>query len=404
MRQRTPQPMVGRADAERPPVVDTWSCPTTVYAQAGAASRVLAALGSARVLLVTDEDVWSGCPAVRDAAGVVDLADAVVRTCDETDLAVLGRILTAAERAGDAVVVAAGGGRVMDVARLAGLLTSDAAALARLRPLIEAAQGLLMWPAPRDASCPVVCIPTTIGTAAEVSPVAMLRSDSSAAMVVSPALRSAVAVLDPEVTSTLGDARLRAGLVEPLSRVLVPAVAGEHLRLQDGLARALATMVMDLGYDDDLDTAWRLSAASVSAQTHTAFVSLGRSPFGHVLWPVATELAAELAVGKAEALGALVPAWLDGIGERRLGRTFGAPERVVAILGLEPAQAAVTLRDWLGTVLPSHGAPPADLDVEAVLSRTADRWQVGGPFLQGASRQELAWLLGRAGIELRREG
>ena len=394
--------MTDHPDAQQSQVVDAWSCPTTVHARAGAAARVLGGLGSVRVLLVTDEDVWSGCPAVRHAAGAVALAEVVTRTNEDTDVTVLDRILTAVQRQPDAVVVAAGGGRVMDVARLAGLLSADAGARTRLRPLLTTGQGLLMWPAARDASCPVLCIPTTIGTAAEVSPVAMIRTDASTTMVVSAALRSRTAVLDPEVTSTLGAARLRSGLVEPLSRVLVPAISGERLEPQDALARALATTLLDLGHHGSLDEDWRLTAASVSTQTHTAFLSLGRSPFGHVLWPLATELAAELSVDKGEALRALLPPWLEGIGARELGRPFGTPDRVVTVLGHGPERAASLLRDWLAAVVPGVGAGLAAVDVDLVLSRTIDRWQAGGAFLRGVSRQELAWLLARAVGDRRR--
>ena len=385
--------VTGRPDTPQQPVVDAWSCPTTVYAQAGAAARVLGGLGPARVVFVTDEDVWSSCRAVRDAAGALALDEVVTRTSRDTDLAALDRILAAIGRHGDAVVVAAGGGRVMDVARLAGLLSVDVRAMAHLRPRLETAQGLVMWPAARDASCPVVCVPTTIGTAAEVSPVAMVRTASSTAMVVSPTLRSGVAVLDPDVTSTFGDTRLRGGLVEPLSRALVPAVCGEPLALQDGLARGLVTLLLGLGHADSLDATWRLTAASVSTQTHTAFLSLGRSPFGHALWPLATELTAELGISKSEALAVLMPAWLEGLAVGALSRAFGAPERVVAILDQRPEQAAALLRDWFAAVVPSGGTPLGGVDRDLVVSRTIDRWQVAGTFLQGASRQELAWLL-----------
>ena len=56
----------------------------------------------------------------------------------------------------------------------------------------------------------------------------------------------------------------------------------------------------------------------------------------------------------------------------------------------------ILLRDWLAAVVPGVGAGLAAVDVDLVLSRTIDRWQAGGAFLRGVSRQELAWLLARA--------
>jgi alcohol dehydrogenase class IV len=142
---------------------------------------VLGDLDPARVLLVTDERVWASCPTLREAVATAHPDQLVTRASGETDLAALDRILEAVGRHPDPILVAAGGGRVMDVARLAGLLSADPQAASLLRPRLGTTQGLMMWPAARDAACPVLCVPTTIGTAAEVSPVAMVRTASSTA-------------------------------------------------------------------------------------------------------------------------------------------------------------------------------------------------------------------------------
>jgi len=367
-----------------------WSSPTVVYA--GGLRQLPAALGGRPMLLVADERL----AAQIDAVAAAGTAAAVIRL--DLNLAVddvAGVVADALARHPMAVPVALGGGSVMDVVRLAALAAADPGAGNRRC----AADGPTFLTT--RAVNPTVCIPSTIGTGSEVSPVAVLNTVAGTAMIVSPGLRSAAAVFDPRVTGTLPPAALAAGLVEPWARICVPAIAGDRLRFQDGLASGLAATILGLG--DELagnltavpDDDWRSAAALASAQTHLGLFALGRAPAGHVLWPLATELIRSTALPKATVLAALVPAWLRCIAAGAVGRAWGSADRVRTILGVDPAEAATRLEAWMG-VLSLPTVLPAVTDIEAVVARVVDPWQASGLFLSGASRPEIAAVVGAA--------
>ena len=205
-------------------------------------------------------------------------------------------------------------------------------------------------------------------------------------------------MLDADLTGSLPTPQLVAGLFEPLARVLVPTVTGGPLRLQDGLARALIEVLLALGDEAAArvpDAAWRQAAAQTSAQTHVGLLSVGRDPAGHVLWPVATEVARSTSLPKAAVLAALVPGWLDALAGEDLGPAWGAVARVRVAVGLGPGAAAGRLRGWaaalgLPTVLP-------DLEVDAVADQVLRRWGGSGLFLRRVEPAEIAAVLRRAG-------
>lgn len=265
--------------------VTSWSCPTHVVIGTGSARRYVQALE--RPFMVADAALDWEADLVREPG------------CSDREF-----IAHLAEIPPGVTVVAVGGGSVLDPVRVA------------RSGLTWTGVGPVLLPAAPTAFCDVVCIPSTVGTAAEVSPVAVLRDGDEVTMLISPALRARVAVLDPDLTAGLSDEVLRQALIEPWARAVVPAV-GDGLRLQDAMAFALAQVLEELAAAP-VDTQRRLQAALASAQTHTAFTALQRSPFSHVLWPVVMEYAALAAVSKQAALAVLLPAWLRRVGREDL--------------------------------------------------------------------------------------
>lgn len=405
-------------------VVDSWSCPTTIYAGAGALGHLAAAAvlpvgssgigdrvqpggasvpaeGSAGVVLLTDARLWPGSAAAEALTRSFAPAEVIDRSADERDEVFLQRALDSLAAHPAAPVLALGGGSVLDVARLAALARVDAG-FAEVLTGPGSQAPLRMWPGARNAANSVVCIPTTLGTAAEVSPIAVLRRGGRTQMFAGPGLRARAAVLDPAATAGHRREALLAGLVEPLSRVLVPAVTGAPLPLQDALAAALVQVLLDLGdaAGTNPDADWRLTAALTSSQTHTAFLGLGRSPFGHALWPFATEVMAAIGVTKAAALAMLVPPWLRGLAAGVLGPAFGSAARVRTIVGMPPDEAAQSLAGWFGRGGFASGrrgeAGPGGSARQGVAAEVAAQvrttWQATGFFLSGATAAEIDWL------------
>jgi NADP-dependent alcohol dehydrogenase len=335
-------------------------------------------------------------------AGLTAQLDRVIATASAVDLLLLAADtppLDAAEAVTasvashpEAVPVALGGGRIMDLVRLAALAAVDPTA----DGFGAAADGPTFLPTRRVN--PTICIPSTLGTAAEVSAVAVRATPAGSALILSPGLRSSGAVFDPIITGTLPPQALAAGLVEPWARVCVPAVAGQPLLLQDELARALASVLLDLGDRiavGEHGDSWRSAAALASAQTHLCFIALGRAPAGHALWPLATEVVRATGLTKATALAALVPAWLRCLATGDLSRTWGTVDRVRAILGAEPQEAADRVESWLQGLSLST-LLPGDTVIDQVVDRVLHPWQSSGLFLPGVAADEIAAVITRA--------
>lgn len=361
--------------------VDLWSCPTTVCA--GGLAQLPMVLAGRRMLLIADGSLAGHVDSVLAYAAGADvvLLDAGVDAQPVVDQSLA--------RHPDAVPVALGGGSVMDVVRLAMLALAEPATSLR-----DAIDGPAMWPT-RFAN-PTICLPSTIGTAAEVSPIAVRATGDGTAMLISPGLRSAAAVIDASITGSLPTHRLVAGLVEPLARVLAPAIAGTSLMLQDSLARALAGVLLDLGDTaarGEPDAPWRRTAALTSLQTHTSLLAIDRPPAGHALWPLATELTRATGLPKAPVLAALLPAWLRGLAEGSLGPAWGSAERTRAVLGLAPSQAAIRVADWL-TGLGLGTTIALDVGrIDEIVGRVIGVWRASGLFLAGATATEIAGVL-----------
>lgn len=373
--------------------IDSWSCPTTVHVGVGRAGEVLTESAGRARIVVTDATV-AGAQAQLLAR--LEPAAVVVRAAGEADLALLDRILAARRVRPDAALVGVGGGSVLDVTKLAALAGRDPAAGAALRTALGGHDGLLLWPAEsRQAVADVVCVPATIGTATEVSPIAVLRRDDRLVMVGGAGLRPRVAILDADVTATVDPAVLVAGLAEAYARAVVPAVAGAALPVQDGIAGALGALLLRLAQAAASagDAGWREAAAVASAQTHLALAAVGRGPFGHVLWPVATEVAAATGAPKGAVLAALLPAWLDCLATGTAGPVLGDALRAVTVTGAPPAVTATRLRAAFQPVADPWRPVLAALPVDATVAAVVRRWQSGGFFLRGATGADLTALL-----------
>jgi alcohol dehydrogenase class IV len=153
----------------------------------------LVARGMRQVLLVTSSAVL---PAIEDLLQVfksrgVTMVPAPVIDREPT-IELFETVLEAARGQSVGAVVGIGGGSVIDVAKLAAALGSDG-------PAVREVFGIDRLP---GRAFPLVCLPTTAGTGAEVSPNAILLDQTEALKkgVVSPHLVPDAAFVDPRLT------------------------------------------------------------------------------------------------------------------------------------------------------------------------------------------------------------
>jgi alcohol dehydrogenase class IV len=163
---------------------------------AAAAVRSLARAGCNRVFVVTSPSVLRAANAL---AGVLGSAGTTVRietgVPPEPTAACCEQLRARAAVFRPDLVLAVGGGSVLDVAKLVAALHD------RPEP-VTAFYGINVLSGRRTA---LACVPTTAGTGSEVSPNALLYDESAAAKkaVISPALVPDAAIVDPELMVSL---------------------------------------------------------------------------------------------------------------------------------------------------------------------------------------------------------
>ena len=192
---------------------------------------IAAAMGS-RALVVEGASGTRAAPLV-ELLRASGLATTELRVGGEPTTALVEQGVALARGARCDVVVALGGGSVIDAAKaIAALLTNPGElrdyleVVGRGRPLTERA-------------APMIAIPTTAGTGAEVSRNAVLMVEEERVKVSlrSPLMLPAVALVDPELTYTLPpDVTARTGL-DALAQCIEPFVTPQANPLSDAVAR-----------------------------------------------------------------------------------------------------------------------------------------------------------------------
>lgn len=182
-----------------------WSFPTRVVygtgtvTQAGLEAKML---GGTRALIISDEGV-------ADAGLTARVADALKKTdigwklyAGVTSNPLEAQVLEALQAYRDAeadIVVGVGGGSPLDVAKLVRLLATHEGPLGRFDDAQGGADEI------HAEVPPMVAVPTTAGTGSEVSrsAVVTLEETGKKTVVFSPRLMPSVALLDPELTTSM---------------------------------------------------------------------------------------------------------------------------------------------------------------------------------------------------------
>ena len=181
----------------------------------------------------------------------------------EPTTALVGAGTEAARHHGSEVIIAIGGGSVIDAGKsIAALLTNSGEPLDYLE-VIGRGQPLT------EPSAPLVAIPTTAGTGAEVTRNAVVASPEHGVKVSlrSPYMLPALAIVDPQLTHSLPpEVTARTGL-DALTQVLEPYVSHQANPLTDSLCReglSRASRALGRAYADGTDGGAREDMALVS--------------------------------------------------------------------------------------------------------------------------------------------
>jgi alcohol dehydrogenase class IV len=194
---------------------------TRIVFGAGAAARIATeakALGS-RALLVTGGNVRRAEKLLAElsAAGmVVNVFQAV----GEPQISTVAAGVARANKFNCDLVIACGGGSVMDAAKaIAAMIANDGELLDYLE-IIGRGQAL------KKSSVPFIAVPTTAGTGAEVTRNAVLASAEHKIKVSlrSPLMLASVAVIDPELTYDLPPALTATTGLDALTQLIEPFV------------------------------------------------------------------------------------------------------------------------------------------------------------------------------------
>jgi len=165
--------------------------------------------------------------------GDLGLATTTIRVPSEPTISLVEGGLAQARRDQCDVVVALGGGSVIDTGKaISALLTNDAPVRDYLE-VIGKAHPLT------NRAAPFIAIPTTAGTGAEVTRNAVLMAEDEQVKVSlrSPLMLPAVALIDPELTYSLPPSTTASTGLDALTQCIEPFVSPHANPLSDAVAR-----------------------------------------------------------------------------------------------------------------------------------------------------------------------
>lgn len=310
-----------------------------------------------------------------DEVGVLLIADEIIRRPPE-------------------VIVAVGGGSVLDASKIAALALSPGrlfdfalrhAATAALTVLPDA-------PPPVD----IIAMPSTLGTSSETNSVAILRNRYGSRLLIGRPLRPRHAVLDPERLATLSPAAVREGALEAFLRVAGASTSPRSERAERD-ARLLGRALLEAAAGEAISEAGRLRLARLSAATQRTAALRGPDPYSARHWYLANEVAFHLGVRKMTATVAVIAAvWRRiGAGDLRWGDRVSLEAfwtGVVGATGLprEPAAGIAALVDQAD--LPSPPRPSAR-EIDRVAAAVESAWGDHRPMLRGIRATDIRAVL-----------
>ena len=207
--------------------------PAAVWFGSGRSNEVpsgLRDLGATHVLVVTGRST-ARADGLRSALAGSGLNSAVLGVEAEPSVQVVREAAALARASGCDAVLGFGGGSALDVAKAAAVL-----ALAGTDPLehleVVGAGRPIIGP-----GLPCVAVPTTAGTGSEVTRNSVLSHQGVKASLRSPLMLPRLAVVDPDLLSTVPAATIAASGMDALSQLIEPLLSVRANPFTDALAR-----------------------------------------------------------------------------------------------------------------------------------------------------------------------
>ena len=194
------------------------------------AGALAAGLGT-RALVV--EGMSGRAGPLRDILHAHRIATVALRVPGEPTITLVEQGVELARAEGSDLVVALGGGSVIDAAKAVAALLTNGGALRDYLEVVGAGRPLTA------RSAPLIAIPTTAGTGAEATRNAVLMVEDQGVKVSlrSPLMLPAVALVDPTLTYTLPPALTASTGLDALTQCIEPFVTPQSNPLTDALAR-----------------------------------------------------------------------------------------------------------------------------------------------------------------------
>jgi acetaldehyde dehydrogenase / alcohol dehydrogenase len=261
--------------AHRRPPPQWFRVPSNTYFNAGALDN-LRELDCETVVVVTDE--------LSEERGVVDLLRSKLRTrhvqvfaevTPEPDEATIRRGVALLERIQPDVLIAVGGGSVLDAGKAMRLFyehpekTLDELTM----PFLDPRKRVADYPTDRHR-LQLIAIPTTSGTGSEVSPAAVLTVGGKKQTLVDYSLVPEMAIVDPLLTSSMPAALTADTGVDALTHALEAAVSIFASPYTDALCAQAARLIFDAlprAYRDPDDMEARTAMSNAATLAGLAF-------------------------------------------------------------------------------------------------------------------------------------
>lgn len=349
----------------------------TLWHGRGAARQMMTRLIAGReTLVIADSAIAVPSLAGRSARTVtVDAAS--------VDVTTVVTIVQEIVRRPPNVIVAVGGGTVLDASKIAALSLAGGRAFDYAIGHASRFALTLLPDAPPPVE--VIAVPTTLGTSSETNSVGILKNESGYRLIIGRSLRPRHAIIDPRHLSTLTCAAVREGAMEAFLRLAGASTSPRRSTRANNDAIVLAKALLETATRDSTSADGRLRLARLSAATQRSAALRGQDPYSARHWYLANEVAFLLGVRKVVATAAVIAAVWRRIcsgdprwGDRESLEDFWMRGTGGLALPLDPPTGIAALIDRWGIPLPPR---PTAQDIGRISTATERSWGNRHPML-----------------------